>query len=142
MFAPSIISIQLLSRIVPLSARIWARAINSGFPPALWALVWTLDQTGWGSDRIDIGFGSDRIGIGSDRYRIGSALDRIWVKKNKSFAFFEIVHSVETECSLLWNGCSLGPQLGLNVDPLPETIFKKNEHSVDVECSKKWQSDF
>ena len=73
----------------------------------------------------------------SDRDRIGSGS-----KKSDSFAFFKIVLSVDVECSLLWNGCSLEPQLGPNLDPLPEPIFKKNEHSVDVECSKKWQSDF
>ena len=73
----------------------------------------------------------------SDRDRIGSGS-----KKSDSFAFFKIVLSVDVECSLLWNGCSLEPQLGPNLDPLPEPIFKKNEHSVDVECSKKRQSDF
>ena len=30
-----------------------------------------------------------------------------------------IVLSVDVECSLLWNGCSLEPQLGPNLDPLP-----------------------
>ena len=81
-----------------------------------------------------------RRALGSDRIGIGSDLDQ---KKNlDSFVVSNIVHSVETECSLLWNGCSLGPQLGLNLDPLPEPIFKKNEDSVDIECSKKRQSDF
>ena len=33
--------------------------------------------------------------------------------------------STSTECSLLWNGCSLEPQLGPNLDPPSKTDFQK-----------------
>ena len=103
---------------------------------ALWTFFWT----DFSSGRIFFCFSFFpwrffllyRIGIGSD-------LDQ---QKSDSFAFLKIMLSDDVECSLLWNGCSLEPQLGPNLDPLPEPIFKKNEHSVDVECSKKRQSDF